>query len=400
MKKRVNIVGVGMNRASNMTENALEAVEKADVIIGAKRMTSFFPKLKKPVFISYDPLEIKSFLSDHEYTNAAVLFSGDCGFYSGAQRLLAVLKDDFDCEVYCGISSPVYFCSKLKLPWSDIKFVSLHGKTANIARIVSSNKRTFFLMGGSVTVSDVCERLCEYGLSDVKIYIGEELGGRDEKITFGYPREFLNTKTSSLCVLMTENINYEKTIRSSIPDNEFLRGRVPMTKSEVRGLSVSKLQIGKDDICWDIGSGTGSVSVEMALKCENGKVYSVEKNIEAVKLTDENRHRFRCDNIEIINETAQSAAQNLPAPDCVFIGGSSGGLEIITDIVYNKNPKAKIVVTAVSIETLSQCVSIFGKYNVDPEIIQLSVTRTKKASNHTMLNAENPIFIIRSEKNE
>ena len=168
-----------------------------------------------------------------------------------------------------------------------------------------------------------------------------------------------------------------------------------MTKSEVRSVCTAKLEVGSDSICWDIGCGTGSVAIEMAFLCPNGKVYAVEKNEEAVRLTSENRIKFGCDNIEIISGNAESVVETLPEPDCVFVGGSSGSLKKIITAVMEKNPFAKIVVTAVSLETLNQCIEIFDSIGAETEIMQIAVTRTRKVGRHTMFAAENPIFIIR-----
>jgi precorrin-6Y C5,15-methyltransferase (decarboxylating) len=149
-------------------------------------------------------------------------------------------------------------------------------------------------------------------------------------------------------------------------------------------------------MCWDIGCGTGSVSVEMALQCFDGRVYAVDKNEEAAELTRQNAYKFGCDNIEIISGTAPETLYGFPAPDKVFIGGSCGKISEILNIVYEKNSKADVVITAVSLETLNEAINSFAYFGIDsPEIVQIAVTRTRKLGNHTMLSAENPIFIMK-----
>ena len=392
--KKVTVVGIGTDGVATMTREAVKTVENADVLIGAKRMLKPFETLGKPHFASYVSGDIASFILENEYKNIAVLMSGDCGFYSGTQKLLPLL-DGVKTEVVSGISSPVYFCSKLKIPWSDLHFVSLHGKRENIVRSVCMFEKTFFLLGGDISPRDICRKLCEYNLENVNVYIGENLSLENERISCGTARDFTDIENDNLCVMIAENHGFEKCVKSCIPDDEFIRGRVPMTKAEVRNICVSKLQIGAEDICWDIGGGTGSVSVEMAVRCFKGTVYSVEKNIEAAELMDKNRHKFGCDNIEIIIDNAENAVQNLPAPDCVFVGGSGGGLEKIVRTAAEKNPKAAIIVTAVSLETLNECIRIFDEIGIDTDVTQIAVTRTHKVGSHTMLKAENPIFIIK-----
>lgn len=321
--------------------------------------------------------------------------SGDCGFYSGTQKLLQQLCE-YETEVICGISVPIYFCSKIKIPWQDMRFVSLHGTDANIVRNVCTHEKTFFLLGGKITPSSVCKRLCEYDLENTRVFIGENLAYENERILSGNAKDFTDIKTENLCAAIVINPDYEKGVRSCIPDDEFIRtDKIPMTKAEVRGICVSKLEIECDSVCWDIGCGTGSMSVEMAYRCTDGKVFSVDKNSAAIKLTETNRRNFRCDNIEIIESEAGKISQELPAPDRVFIGGSSGQLEHIIEAANNKNPHIKIVITAVSLETLTESVSVFDKLGFETEVTQLAVTHTKKVGSHTMLSAENPVFIIK-----
>jgi precorrin-6Y C5,15-methyltransferase (decarboxylating), cbiT subunit len=394
VSKHISIVGIGMDGSDTLTSEALRIVENSHVLIGASRMLDCFKKLEKPRFISYKSSDIAEFIHSCEYEKITVLMSGDCGFYSGAEQLLPLIGD-LETEVVCGISTPVYFASKLKIAWQNMKFVTLHGVEGNIVRHVCANKLTFFLLGGAITPKDICMRLCEYGLGELTVHIGEKLGGKDERITTGTANELTEFDSDRLCSVIVRNENYEKSLRSCIPDSEFIRGKVPMTKSEVRCVCVSKLEIASDSICWDIGCGTGSVTVEMAVRCPDGRVYAVERNDEAVGLTSENRLKFGCDNIEIIAGNAESTIKTLPSPDCVFIGGSGGFLSKIISVAVEKNPLVKIVATAVSLETLNECVEIFSRIGAETEIIQLAVTRTKRIGSHTMLSAENPVFIIR-----
>lgn len=396
-KKMISIIGIGMDGEKTLTAEALSAIKKADIIIGAKRMTEPFESLGKPCFCSWKSEEIADFLRNEKYENAAVLMSGDCGFYSGAEKLLHLIKD-VKTTVISGISSPVYFCSKIKKTWKNMKFVSLHGEKANIVRNVRRNELCFFLLGGEVTPDKLCRRLCEYGMGETKVYIGENLAAENERILTGKASDFTDVTFGKLTVAVTENTNFEKKTAIGINDEKFTRGKVPMTKSEVRSAVISKLEISRCGVCWDVGCGTGSVSVEAALQCFDGTVYAVDKNSEAVELTRENAHKFGCDNIEIICGSAPDCLSDFPAPDSVFIGGSSGRINEISDIVFAKNPNAVIVVTAVSVETLNEAVKALEQYEIEPEIVQLAVTRTRKIGLHTMFSAENPVFIIKGAK--
>ena len=170
-----------------------------------------------------------------------------------------------------------------------------------------------------------------------------------------------------------------------------------MTKSIVRGNIVSSLEIGKNDICWDIGCGTGAISIEMAFRCPDGMVYAFDKNSEAIELTVRNSRRFGCDNITAIDGICPDILGNFNSPNKVFIGGSSGNMNEIFKCVYNKNPYADIAVSAVSLETLTLAQEAFEKFGGEYSIVQIAVTETRKIGNHTMLSAQNPVFIIRGK---
>lgn len=404
-EKQINIVGTGMNGKLNMTLQAIEAVKEAEVIIGADRMVKYAEEIlndevsggieKRKVFISYKPSEIKEFIDKTDKKIFTVLMSGDTGFYSGTKALIPMLEG-YDLRIVNGIASPVYFAGKIGMTWQDMKFVSLHGTTSSVVRNVCENEKTFFLLGGELTASDVCTRLDEYGKGDVMVYIGENLMQENETIYTGTALENKDVCTDSLCVMIVVNKDFERTIRSGIPDNQFVRGKTPMTKSEVRSVCIALMEIEKNDICWDIGCGTGSVSVEMAFRCPEGKVISIDKKDEAILLTDMNRHRLRCDNIELVSGDAAEKAVGFDRPDVVFIGGSGGKLREIINVAYEKNPDVRLLVMAVSLETLGNITKILTEMNIKHMVTQIAVTRTNKAGAYTMFAAENPVFIIKS----
>lgn len=394
---KIYIIGTGMDGSETLTAEAAEKIRSADVLIGAGRVLKPFLSCSKPVFSSWKSEEICEFIGKNHYETVAVLMSGDCGFFSGAEKLVQALKV-YDTEIICGISSHVYFCSKIKIPWQDMNFISLHGANGNIIRNICRNKYCFFLLGGDITPAHICRKICEYDLKNINVYIGENLALENEKIYSGKAQDFTETMCSKLCVMITENKNYEHGFLSGISDNDFIRGDVPMTKSEVRSVVISKLNIGANDICWDVGCGTGSVSVEMALHCYNGTVFSVDKNASAIDLTIKNKYKFGCDNINVFHENAPECLIDFPAPNRVFIGGSCGKIGEIISTVYNKNPNADIVITAVSLETLEASINALKNFEIVPEVVQIAVTRTNKIDSHTMFAAENPVFIIKGVK--
>ncbi len=393
---KVYFIGTGMDGGRTLTAEAREAIDSSELLIGAERMLTPFADTDKRKVCAYLPQDICDILSREECGAAAVLLSGDTGFFSGAAKLRQALAG-YDTETICGISSAVYLCAKTGLSCENMKHISLHGREGNIAVNVRMNEKCFFLLGGNVTAADVCRRLCEYGMPDVQIHIGERLGYADEKITFGKAAELCGVDTDRLCCLAAVNGGHLRHVPSCIGDESFIRGDIPMTKSVVRGNIVSGLDIEKDSVCWDIGCGTGSVSVETAFRCPDGRVYSFDKKEEAVKLTRENALRFGCDNIFTYESELPDLPEGIPAPDKVFIGGGSGSIKAIFEIIRERNESADICVSAVSVETLGTAAAAFEEYGGHQTITQLAVTETRRAGGHTMFRAQNPVFIIRGK---
>ena len=389
----IDLIGIGMDGAATRTQEAQDAIAKAELLIGASRMLETVPEDGRERLCAYDAQEIADYVAKSSLHRAAVLLSGDSGFFSGARKLTQALAGH-SVRLIPGISSAAYFCAKAAIPWEAMHFVSLHGVEGNIAVHVRSHAHTFFLLGGDLTAAQVCRRLCEYGLGAVKVYIGERLGYADERILSGTAQELINCETARLCVMIAENPDFCDFIPTCIPDAAFERSSVPMTKAEVRGIAVSSLEIRRGETCWDIGCGTGSVSVEMALRCPEGTVYALDHNAEAVRLTHENARRFACDNIRVLTGTAPEALDQLPPPDKVFLGGTGGRMDEIFQTIAAKNPAARITVSAVTLETLHAAQAAFAGYPGTCSITQIAVTQTRSIGGYTMLQANNPVFLL------
>jgi precorrin-6Y C5,15-methyltransferase (decarboxylating) len=288
---------------------------------------------------------------------------------------------------------------KLGESWDDAVFVSNHGRYVNIISLIRDNSKVCTLLGSGHDISDICKKLVYYGMDEVQVTIGEKLSYPSEKITSGKPEDFIDVEFHSLSVGFFRNNSPRKAgVTAGIKDSEFIRAgeadhKVPMTKEEIRLISVSKLCLDKTSVIYDIGAGTGSVSVEMALLAGEGIVYSVEMKQEAVSLLEQNKKKFRVDNMEIISGEAPDVIRDLPAPTHVFIGGSSGRLRAIVDAVREKNPLARFVVTAVTLETVVELNELADEYEDSFEMIQISASRSRKLGAYHMLSAENPVYI-------
>ena len=390
MMKSVTIVGIGMGLGTT-TREGFSAIEHAEALFGAPRMLEPFAFLSKPGAAIFTPDEISSFIMQSEFTRFAVLVSGDPGFFSAAEALTRLLPN-CDVTLLPGISSVSCFFARIKHPWQDAALISCHGRDANLVDTVRRNRLTFALTGGNLPA--LAGRLIDKGYGDLQATIGENLGSTNEQIRTMAVADLPAQVFGALSVLFVENPDFDARVRSGLPDDLFLRGNIPMTKSEVRALSLSRLALRPDAVCYDIGCGTGSVSVEMALAAYAGHMYAIDHKEEAIRLTEENARRFHLGNLTTVCGSAPEALGSLPPPDAVFIGGSGGQMQEIFQAIVAKNPAVRVVVNAVALESVSAALSAFRAYHIEPEVVQLSVARANAVGDLHMMSAQNPIFVL------
>lgn len=394
-RREVLLVGIGMG-PGDMTVRAAEKVRQADLLIGARRMLDAVDTSGRDVLAEYRSDAIVDYIDSHpEYGRIAVLLSGDIGFYSGAKGLLSRIdRAKYDVDTEAGISSAVYLCSKMGETWQDAYLTSAHGRDSNIVELVNTHPKVFTLLSGEDTVHAMCRQLFDYGLNDVSVTIGQDFGYPTERIFTGTPSECLDTEFGDLCVALIVNPDPDTRNPVGIPDEEFTRGDAPMTKSEVRALSVAKLKLSPDSVVYDVGAGTGSVSVEMALTAFEGRVYAIEREDVAADLIEVNKRKFRASNIEVIRGLAPEAMTDLPAPTHAFIGGSAGNLKQIVQCLLDKNPDVRIVINSVTIETMSETLQVIRDLNlVEEEFVNITVARSRRLGKYHLMTGQNPVYI-------
>lgn len=398
VKPHITLLGIGMGSQETLTVQGKKAAKSADLIIGAKRMADAVREPRQAVVYEYRSDVIADYIRNHpEYEKVVIALSGDVGFYSGARKLLTALGGrESNVEVICGISSVVYFMSEIGLSWDDAKITSAHGKHCNLISMIRHNQKVFSILGTGTAVAELAGKLVKYHMGEVRLYVGENLSYPDEKIFVKKAEELTNYEGQPLSVVCAFHENPEPALSThGIPDEEFIRGKAPMTKEEVRSVSLSKLRLTEDSICYDVGAGTGSVSVEMALRADQGQVFAFEKKEEAAALLEENKQKFAVDNLEIIKGEAPQALENLPAPTHAFIGGSSGNLKEIVALLLGKNPQVRIVINCITLETISEALDVLKEYGFQQrEVVQLAASRSKEIGRYHLMMGENPIYII------
>lgn len=392
----VYLIGIGMGTDATITSGALNIIEKADLIIGARRLldvpaVAFRDVTKVPEYMSD---KIAQIIEESDADSIAIILSGDSSFYSGALKLQEALKEsNHDIEIVPGISSYSYMCSRVGFAMQDVEPFSAHGRECDPVRAVMGGKKAFFLTGGDDTPANICRQLSDAGLGSLKVYVGERLSYPNENITDDIADNIKDMEFEPLAVMIAEAAAIYNRKTPGIPDTEFVRGKVPMTKRAVRMSAVSMMDITDSDICWDIGAGTGSVSIEMALFAR--RVYSVEKNVEAVSLLHQNKEKFCRYNMVVVPGDAEEVIDDLPAPDKIFIGGSSGKIAEILDAAESAKT---VCITAVTIETIENAVRELETRDFETDIMQIQASNIIKRGKYHMFDAENPVFIVLGRK--
>lgn len=392
---RVILASLGGGREETMTAECAAALRSAGCILGAKRLLENLPQgCTDNRIAAVKPQELLNAILAQE-DDCVVVYSGDAGFYSGARGLLPLLEErHIPAQVLPGVSSVQLLSARLGRPWQDWELVSAHGMDCNVIAAVSKGKPAFFLTGGELGPAEICQRLTDAGLGSLSVTVGENLSSRSEKITSGRAAELAGRAFPSLSVLLAEAAPRFEHRCPGLPDEAFIRGQVPMTKQEVRAAALAKLAVRPGDVLWDVGAGTGSVSVELALAAPQGRVFAVECEPEACALIRDNKQKFSAWNLQLVEGRAPQVLQDLPAPDAVFIGGTKGGMERIVDLVLSKNKNARICISAIAVETLGAAVSALTSHGLEVQVTQIAVSRTKPAGGLHLLMANNPTFLI------
>lgn len=405
----VHIAGVGPGNPELITPAAMGAIEACDVLIGGKRNLELFGQLKKErVTVGGDLEPVCAYIRENAgKKRIVVLATGDPGVFSIADYLRRRLPE-LALEVIPGISSLQYLCGRLGMSWHDMAVISLHGREdADPADAITANFRTAVFTGGGVSPGEVCRRLMERGVGDLAVTVGERLSYPEERIVSGTAGEISEMQFDSLSLMIIERgagtaapgeWQYKT---PGIPDGLFVRGDVPMTKEEVRTISVAKLRLREDSTVLDIGAGTGSVTVECALLCARGRIFAVERDREALELIRKNLERFKTGNVLVIEGEAPECLDGLPPPDRVFVGGTGGRMDPILRWIAKNPGETRVVVNAVSPETVYEALAGLEKWGFrEVELMNLAVSKGLRAGGKHVMRAQNPISIISARKAE
>lgn len=394
------VAGIGMGAEAGLTIAVRSALQQADVIFGAERILQTVSGYNTPLIPLYQKEKIQEYLEEHpEYQHPVVIVSGDVGFYSGSHAFGWGEACTWQVSFLPGTSSLSYFSAKLGMDWQDCHITSMHGRDVNIIGKLIKYDKVFSLFSNRNEIVNLLKLMSEYGMKEYDIYLGSQLSYPEEEIRSIKPEQYeaiMDLPEKGLYVaLFRKESKQAYPVYPALKDEAFIRGSVPMTKAGVRDLSLARMHLCEYAIVWDIGAGTGSVSVCCALASDTIQVFAVEQKEEALDLIAQNKKHFAADALKIVPARAPEGLENLPTPTHVFIGGSGGKLSEILRQVWIRNPYARIVINAITLETVTEILSILSQYkHEEEEILQVAIAKADKIGKYHMMQAQNAVYIV------
>ncbi|MBI2160288.1 MAG: precorrin-6y C5,15-methyltransferase (decarboxylating) subunit CbiE [candidate division NC10 bacterium] len=405
-RRVIHVVGVGREGVESLTPRALAIVEKAELLVGGQRLLDGFPHVPaERVKLGAKVDEVLAAVAARRAERrVVVLATGDPNYFGITRALLRHVPAD-DLEIVPNVSALQWAFAKAREPWDDATFLTVHGRsTDGLVEAVRGQGKVCLFTDEKNTPSAIARILLDAGLGEYRAILCEDLGGPAERVRPLSLHELTSVDAHPLNTLILLGPVVGTPEREPVawtpglPEEVFDQRKPKLgliTKREVRVLSLSRLALRPDSAVWDIGAGSGSVSVEAARLAPRGRVFAVEKNAEDVQIVLANVEKFGVPHVTVVHAHAPEGLKRLPDPDAVFVGGSGGGLSDILAIASARlRPRGRIVVNAITLDTLHEAVSTFRQLGLEHEAILVSIARSKPLLQMMSFEALNPVYIV------
>lgn len=396
---KVTVIGAGPGASNGLTLRAQSELASADRVYAARRHAGLVaPERLAPL----EPLSEALARIERDWRqgmHVAVLVSGDTGVYS----LLPVIVGRLGAEnvrAVPGISALQEFCARLSESWQTACVLSAHGRALApdaLVRAVREHVSTMVFCDAAHGPAWICAALRAGGLDDVEIAVGERLSYPDERVTRADVAGIADGEYDALCMVRIGNPRAQRLpLELGLPDEEFVRSGVPMTKREVRALALAELRLSTDAVVWDVGAGTGSVSIECARLCPWGEVYAIERDEEALGLIEANARKFCVQNVNAVRGAAPEALSELPTPTHVFLGGCGPAIADVVALIEARGAAVRLVGNAVTLESATALMEALKRWH-GLRAAQVAVNRIERVGRYNMFKAQNPVFVISAD---
>ncbi len=407
----VHVVGVGNDGAESLTPRALAIVEKAELLVGGQRLLDSFahvPAERMKIGARVDEA-LAAVAARRATSRVVVLATGDPNYFGITRALLRHLPAEA-LEIVPNVSALQWAFAKAREPWDDATFLTVHGRTiTGLAQAVRGQGKVCLFTDERNTPAAIARALLDAGLDGYRAVLCEDLGGPSERVSRLSLAELTNRAAHPLntLILLAPDTALDPTPVAwtpGLPEEAFDQRKPKLgliTKREIRVLSLARLALRPDSVVWDIGAGSGSVSIEAARLAPRGRVFAVEKNAEDVEIVRANVEKFAVAHVSVVHARAPEGLHELPDPDAVFIGGSGGELAAILAIAAARlRSHGRLVVNAITLDTLHATVSAFRELRLEHEAILVSIARSKPLLDMMSFEALNPVYIVTGWRRE
>jgi precorrin-6Y C5,15-methyltransferase (decarboxylating) len=399
--KIVTIIGMGMG-PKDLTAEHLEIINNADILIGGQRLLDYFDRSTAQKRTIDKNLEgVIDFIKMAMATQSiVVLASGDPLFFGIGARLIGALGAK-NVHIYPNISSVAAAFARIKEPWNNVRVISLHGRD-NVRLLLETLKKenvVAVLTDPKNNPARLAQHLVEEEFVNIKICVVECIGTPEERFAWYDLKRAVEKAFAepNLVILKrsAENLKGSQRLHLGLPDNYYDHQRGLITKSEVRAITLAKLQLLNNHILWDLGAGSGSVSIEASLLIPSGKVFAIEKNPARIQQIEINKNSFGVKNLEIIQTLLPEGLEGLPRPDRIFIGGGGRDLgRIINAAVTFLKPEGRVVVNTVLMQNIQTATETLKASKFVTNTVQVQISRSRPMPWGERFDAQNPVWII------
>jgi precorrin-6Y C5,15-methyltransferase (decarboxylating) len=401
MNQPVSVIGLGCG-PQDLTSVHIREIDQSDILVGGRRNLENFKEFQgEKVEITKDLKGLMEFIKDQMKTKKiSVIASGDPLFFGIGSRLIEALGRE-NILIFPNISLVSAAFSRIKTSWHDVHVISLHGqdKESELLRVLGQKNKIAVYTDPEKNPAWLAKFLIDHGVNNYALWVLEQLGGALEKIgkytLEAAARKHFNDPNILVLIRRSDVEQPVTRLTLGMPDQMFAHDKGLITKAEVRSVTLSKLRLKSEHILWDLGAGSGSVSIEASLFIKNGKIIAVEQRAERIEHIKENKKRFGVVNLDVIHATLPFDMEKLPAPDRIFIGG--GGKEL-ANIIESTGGYLKengiMVINTVLMQNLENAVKTLKHIGLITEITQVQVSRQMDMPWGEMLKAQNPVWII------
>ena len=399
-RKNVFVIGMGMS-SEDLTASQLEAIRSAQILMGGRRHLAYFDDLNmRKEVITGRVDETVAFIKEHNATyRIVVLASGDPMFFGIGDRIVRAVGPEH-VSVSPNITSVAAAFARIKEPWNDCRIISLHGRNKRYTILAELKKRqtVAVLTDPKQSPQWLAQWLVDKGVDQVEMAVFEKLGSAEERfgwhtLTQAAGRSF--DQPAIVLLRPVKNASEKEKLSLGMTEDSFAHDAGMITKTEVRAVTLAKLQLRPGMTLWDLGAGSGSVGIEASVLLGSGRIIAVEKNPERVENIRENALRYGVFNHETLQADLPDGLERLPQPDRIFIGGGGSALiEILPAAIEHLGPGGVVIINTVLVHNLSRAVDTMEAAGMEVDVVQLNVSRSKAMPWSRRLEAQNPVWIV------